>query len=239
MRIKWEELQQDNEAALEKTIRSCQQLIQKQEHCFVSKKMALRQYACLELKRIRTVYSLFLACLFIFIIFSSHIKIGIVMLYYLLLGSYFLYQLYEFRNGQIAELMLSMPINEGKRFVLLMCSFLLVHFISFISFAIIGYLRVNIGLLEVIQLALIPLFAAHGCMLLVMHRMQNFHTVILCYTVLFLFFCDFFHPMLRNDLYMRFDFWQTSLLCIAATLLFLIASWHYGKILRRRHSYGA
>ena len=133
MRIHWKELRQYDEKAMEKTIAQCQTLMKHKENWFVSKKTAYRQFAKLEIKRISVVYGFFLLCLLYFLLFSEQMKIGIVLLYYLLLGSYFLYQLYEFKNNDMEELMQALPIHEGKRFILHMCTFLIIHLISFLS----------------------------------------------------------------------------------------------------------
>lgn len=239
MRIHWKELRQYDEKAMEKTIAQCQTLMKHKENWFVSKKTAYRQFAKLEIKRINVVYGFFLLCLLYFLLFSEQMKIGIVLLYYLLLGSYFLYQLYEFKNNDMEELMQALPIHEGKRFILHMCTFLIIHLISFLSFSIVGYLRMDISMLEIMQLALIPLFLAHGCMLFFLNRIKRLYTAFISYIILFLFFSNFFHPILINSSALQLGWIQTLIVSLFSTVLFLIAAYRYGLKLQRRIHYGA
>ena len=131
-------------------------------------------------------------------------------------------------------------LNNGSRTASTdMCTFLIIHLISFLSFSIVGYLRMDISMLEIMQLALIPLFLAHGCMLFFLNRIKRLYTAFISYIILFLFFSNFFHPILINSSALQLGWIQTLIVSLFSTVLFLIAAYRYGLKLQRRIHYGA
>lgn len=236
MKIAWKKLEVKNESCMMETLEICKSLLPRNKKRFITSKFArMCQFIKVEFYRIRKVYSLFLMSLVTILLSPYATNTNIILLYYLMLGSYFIFQLYEFRNYSMDELLATLLMNETKLFFLKMCSFLSLHLISFSTFAIVGYLQTKMNVLDILQLAIIPLFMTQGIMLFLIPHIRNLQLALTLYFCIFFLLCTNLFPtgiLSTNPFNISYSVW--ILLIFFALIIFLTATAYYVQTNRKR-----
>lgn len=248
MKIDWKSLELHDQDGMKETIEICKKVgishVKRNEYDMV---MLWKRYMKVEGLRIWKGYFIYLILFVLSMLTQGESRSITMLLYNAALGSYFVYQLlYQKENG-MQELLYTMSINGVKIFLFQISSFLLVHLSCFLMFSCIVMQSEQMEIISLFEIAVIPLFLALGCSLLLSSRLRSYEGAtgffLLMYTIIMLIMPTSEKKVsmpgleVMQKMVMHVSDTMKIWMIIFVILLFCYAIYHYEKTLDKEGFY--